>query len=360
MMKKAIFGLIIASAMIIATTGCATQSGEESTSARQAARADIKWENDSAGYLTVNNNINDPLVLFAGTIVNQHILGGVRALASRRIDFFDKMEDSSGTFLLRAVKESVYRSKGSNLNSDDIIFAGLVVYDKSTARAIQVNINQVLGGEAYVVIQNDTNMALQIRIDRPDGPTLTTLAPLERNKKVYMDFNPDGYFFFPVYEYYDRMSMGIRSITARDLADGIPMMPVIPGPGRTIPVINFDSKPADLFSPFATLIVTNETNRGAYLLEGSNRKTNQNGTTMINPGSETFELNLQKQRSLRIGGLNVDLSLGAANVIRIPEYTYEAGYNYQVRVKQGSAEPEIIALGPSDNNDFSIQLVNER
>ena len=361
MRKAFLFGLtaLIAAVMALAGCGSAPQTGAESTSAKEAAKADINWDNDSAGLLTVNNNVNEPLVLFAGTITNQHILGGVRALASRRVDFFDRVEDSSGTFLLRAVKETAYRSKGSQLNSDDIIFAGLVAYDKSAARAIHVNINQVLGGDAFVVIQNDTNMALQIRIDRPDGPTLITLAPLERNKKVYMEPNPDGYFFFPVYEYYDRASQGIRSITARDLADGIPMMPVIPGPGRSTPVINFSSKPADLFSPFATLIVTNETNRGGYLLEGSSRKANQNGTTMVNPGSETYELNLQKQRLLRIGGLNFDLSLGAANVIAIPEYEYEAGYNYQVRIRQGAA-PEIISLGPSDNNDFGIQLVNER
>jgi hypothetical protein len=357
MMKKAVFGLAVAVAVM---AGCATQSGAESTSARQAARADVKWENDSGGYLTVNNNVNEPLVLFAGTITNQHILGGAHPLAARRVDFFDKMEDQSGTFLLRAVKESTYRSKGSSLNSDDIIFAGLVVYDKGNPRAIQVNINQMLGGEAYVIIQNDTSMALQIRVDRPDGPTLTTLAPLERNKKVYMEPNPDGYVFFPVYEYYDRSSMGIRSITARNLADGIPMSPVIPGPGRDAPTINFDAVPANLFSPFATLVVTNETTRGAYLLEGSSRKTNQNGTTMINPGSETYELNLQKQPMLRIGGLSVDLSLGAANVIRIPEFDYEAGFNYQVRIRQGGAAPEVIRLGKSDNNDFSIQLVNER
>jgi hypothetical protein len=359
-MKKTVFGLSAAFAVLMVLTGCATNSGAEVTTAREAARVNIKWDNDSGGYLTVNNNVNDALVLFAGTIVNQHIIGGVRALASRRIDFFDKVDDSSGTFLLRAVKESAYRAKGSNLVSDDIIFAGLVVYDKSGSRNIQVNINQILGGEAYVVIQNDTNMALQIRVDRPDGPTLTTLAPLERNKKVYMEPNPDGYFFFPVYEYYDRASMGIRSITARDLADGIPMMPVVPGPGRSTPIINFDSKPADLFSPFATLIVTNETNRGAYLLEGSSRKTNQNGTTMVNPGSETYELNLQKQRSLTLGGLSVDLSLGAANIIRIPEYTYEAGYNYQVRIRQGGEATQIIKLNKSDNDDFTILLVNER
>ena len=253
MMRKAfLFGLTALIAAVMALAGCGSepQTGAESTSAKEAAKVDIKWDNDSAGFLTVNNNVDEPLVLFAGTITNQHILGGVRALASRRVDFFNQVEDSSGTFLLRAVKETVYRSKGSSLNSDDIIFAGLVTYDKSAARAIQVNINQVLGGEAYVIIQNDTNMALQIRIDRPDGPTLTTLAPFERGKKVYMELAPDCYIFFPVYIYYDRTARDIRHITAQSLADGIHMVPVIPMSGWDTPIISFAAPtyPSDLFS----------------------------------------------------------------------------------------------------------------
>jgi hypothetical protein len=353
----AVFGLVC---LIAAMGGCVTSpTAGDSSTARQAARADVKWDDDRSGYLTVNNNVNDPLILFAGTINNRNIIGGVHAGATRRIDFFDTVSDYSGTFLLRAVKETAYRGKGSSLGEDDIIFAGIVAYDKNDPRPIQVDINRVLGGDACIIIQNDTNMALQIRVDRPDGPTLTTLAPLERNKRVYMDFNPDGYFFFPVYQYYDRASMGIRSVTAKTLADGIPMMPEIPRPGRDVPVINFDASPAGLFSPFATLIVTNETSRGGYLLQGSSRKINKNGTTMVNPGSETFELNLQKQEHLQIGGMLFDLNLGQEGNIPIPEYDYEAGYNYQIRIRQGQPVT-VTQLNKSDTNEFEIVLVNER
>jgi hypothetical protein len=346
-------------AALALAAGCGSiPSGSQDSSPQEAAGVQVKWDNDSAGYLTVNNDVAEDLILFAGSINNRNILGGVRKLSSRRIDFFDKLSEPSGTFLLRAVKESVYRSKGSGLGSDDIIFASLVVFNKNEPRPIQLNIQKFLGGEAVIVIQNDTSMALQIRVDRPDGPTITTLAPLERNKKVYMDFNPDGYFFFPVYQYYDRTNMGIRSIQAKTLADGIPMMPEVPRPGRDTPVINFDSVPASLFSPFATLIVTNETNRGIYLLQGSSRKTNQNGTTMINPGSETYELNLQKQSHLVIGGLKIDAGLGQANAIDIPEYDFKAEYNYQVRIRQG-AKPVIAEMGKSDTSDLALTLLNE-
>jgi len=353
--------IIVLAALItaLAVAGCTgVKPGTQDTSPGQAARVNVNWDNDPNGYLTVQNDLNEDLILFAGSINNSNILGGVRKLESRRVDFFDKLQEPSGTFLLRAVKESVYRSMGSNVASDDIVFAGLVVFDKNDPRPININIQRYLGGNAQIRIQNDTNMALQIRIDRPDGPVLTTLAPLERNKLVYMDFNPDGYFFFPVYQYYDRTTMGIRSITAQSLADGIPMMPEIPRPGRNLPVINFDSTPANLFSPFATVIVTNETNRGVYFLQGSSRMTNQNGTTMINPGSETYELNLQKQPSLVIGGLQIDAGLGQANNIQIPEFNYRAEYNYQIRVRQG-ALPVITELGRSDTSVLSLRLLNE-
>jgi hypothetical protein len=358
-MKQRGIALAVALLAALSILGCGSIApGTQDSSPKEAAKVDVKWDNDSAGYLTVNNDVNEDLILFAGSINNRNILGGVRKLDSRRVDFFDKLSEPAGTFLLRAVKESTYRSKGSGLGSDDIIFANLVVFDKNDPRPVQVNIQRYLGGDAVIIIQNDTSMALQIRIDRPDGPTLTTLAPLERNKRVYMDFNPDGYFFFPVYQYYDRANMGIRSVQAKTLADGIPMMPEIPRPGRDIPVVNFDATPANMFSPFAALTVTNETNRGVYLLQGSSRKTNQNGTTMINPGSETYELNLQKQSHLVIGGMAIDAGLGQANNMEIPEYDYKAEYNYQVRIRQG-ARPVITELGKSDTSDLLLRLLNE-
>jgi hypothetical protein len=327
---------------------------------QNAAQAAINWATDPGGYLTVNNNVNEPLVLFAGTINNWHLLGGVRARDFRRIDFFGQMEDTSGVFLLRAVKESAYRSKGSSLGSDDVIFAGLVAFDKGDPRAIWVDINQTVGGEACILFSNDTIMALQIRLDRPDGPALTTLAPFEHNKKIYMEPNQDGCLIFPVYVYYDRASRDIRHVTSGSMADGVPIMPVVPGPGRDIAVINFAAAPSRLFSPFAYLVVSNWTSRGVSLLEGSNRLATQNGTTVIEPGLETCELYLQKQPRLRIGGLSVDLlAPGAAGTIRIPEYDYEAGCAYRVLIQQG-ATPEVIGYGKLDTDDFSIQLVNER
>jgi len=359
-MKMGRIAFVLAAFTVILAMGCGSgpTPGTESTSARDASRVAISWDNDSRGTLTVQNDVTDDVILFAGSINNRNILGGARQLSSRTIDFFGKVAEDSGTFLLRAVKESVYREKGSNLNSDDIIFASLVIFDKSNARPIMINIQRYVGGEAIVVMQNDTAMALQIRLDRPDGPTITTLAPLERNKRVYMDYNNMGYTFYPVYQYYDRSTMGIRSIMPSSVAEGRQMLPIVPRPGQNIPTITWDASPVNMFSPFATLIVSNETDRGAFLLQGSGRMTSQTGNIMFNPGHETFELNLNRQQSLVIGGLSVDLGTGQANLIRIPDYTYEAECSYQLRVRTG-ATPTITAMGRSDTSNLRLELLNE-
>jgi hypothetical protein len=79
---------------------------------------------------------------------------------------------------------------------------------------------------------------------------------------------------------------------------------------------------------------------------------------MINPGSETYELDLQKQNHLVIGGLRIDAGLGQASNLDIPEYDYEAGYNYQLRVRQG-AQPVLTRLDKSDTSELALTLLNE-
>jgi hypothetical protein len=356
--KAAILLAVMIGIPAIVWGGGSPEPGTRDSSPREAARANIGWNNDSRGFLFVQNDVDEDLILFAGSINNRNALGGVRKLSTRQIDFFNHVSDNSGTFLLRAVKESAYRARGSGINTNDVIFAGLVVYNKNEPRIININIQRFLGGDAQIILQNDTNMAVQIRLDRPDGPTVTTLAPLERNKIVYLDVNPHGYVFFPVYQYYDRASMGIRSVMAQTVAEGISMMPMAPRPGVNIPVVNFTASPAGLFSPFATVIVTNETNRGVYFLQGSSRLTNQNGTTMINPGSETYELNLMGQRDLVVGGLSIDPVLGQSEIVRLQDFRFEAEYTYQVRFNQGRA-PSVERLARSDRSNLSLTLINE-
>jgi hypothetical protein len=148
------------------------------------------------------------------------------------------------------------------------------------------------------------------------------------------------------------------SLTAKSLADGQSMMPELPRSSRPIPRIIWDGKPEGLFSPFATLLVDNSTNGGIILTTGRNPMTNQNGTQMINPGVETYELNLQKQSEYTISNLKVDVRTGVENFMDIPEFKFLAEHTYRVKIERG-VQPRIELVGKSDTSSMELNLTNE-
>jgi hypothetical protein len=86
----------------------------------------------------------------------------------------------------------------------------------------------------------------------------------------------------------------------------------------------------------------------------------QSGNEGINPGSEVFELDLNKQSSSTIGGINIDVGRGVSNYIKVPEFKYEAGKNYELRVRDNYTIAPIEYIGDADLSDLSIDLTNEQ
>jgi hypothetical protein len=344
------------------------EKGDQSTKPKEAAKADVQWDNspkqsssglkmddDSGAYLIINNNINEPLILFAGAVNNNYILGGIRAMSTRRINFYNVVTESAGTFLLRAVKENVYRSKGSGIGSDDVVFAHIVTYDKRNPRTVQLNIDKRLGGQALVVIENHTRMALEVVLNSPDAETLTTLAPGEMNRKVYLDPDPNGYVFYPIFKYYDKTASVIQTVET-DRGTARRMNPENPAEtGRTI-TIKFDNVPADrLTFRFATIIVRNEGEEGIFLLEGGGtRLRHQNNGNLINPGNETFNIFLDGRAQDRAYQFDY---FGKNYPVR--RYNYKPGNTYQITFNSDGTS-NIEDLKGFDVSDLSLPLINQR
>ena len=340
--------------VLLAVIGCATERGDQSSTARQAARADVKWDNDPNGYLQIRNNIKEPLILFAGSVNNSNILGGVRAESSRRIAYFDTVQDQTGSFLLRAVKENVYRSKGSNIGSEDIVYANIVTFDKRQPRLTQLNIDVRLGGRAYVIIENHTRMALEIALDSPNAETLTALGPMEMNRRIYLEPSTEGYVFYPIFKYYDRTNDVIQSVEP-DRAVARLMNPAIPSATVSTPAIKFDNTSiGTLTFRFATIIVRNEGIEAIRLLEGSSRVMNQNRTNIVNPGTETYNIYLGERAQRRT--YNIEYG-GQSYPLRTIEYV--PGNTYLVIFREDGTR-ELNDLGEFDKKELSINLLNQR
>jgi hypothetical protein len=361
---KRIIVVSIIVALVLALGGCGTSSGTVSSSAGEARTVKISFDNEAAGILTVTNNTSDTLVLFAGSIANQSIIGGIRngPNQTRSFDIFGDVSEQNGAFLMRAIKESVYRKKGSAIDEDDVMFARLVTYDKNDrSQKTNIIIDKRVEGEAVVYFENDSNLVLEIRLDSPTGEKIATLPPFQRKKAIYLTPNRYGYTYFPTYIYYDTKQKDVRSITTTDLAKGKSCRPVVPGSGEDPQFVPFP-KPNlnDIFMPVVTLVVSNESTNGIFFRSGTTPKESIRGNVMINSGgSETYEIDMGQLKTREIGGLNFDQRIGEENVVQIPAKTYSAGQNYSVSLRSNRT----VLVGESgvsdDMSKLSIPLVNE-
>jgi len=354
-MKKVVIALV--AIMLLTTTAFAggkKEKGDQSSTPRQASQADVRWTDDSNGYLQINNNIKEPLILFAGSVNNSYILGGVRAQSSRRVNYHNVVRNTTGTFLLRAVKESAYKSKGSGVDSSDVVYSGIVTFDKRDPKITVLNIDIRLGGSSYVVVENHTRMALEIALDDPRGEILTTLGPNEMNRKIYLEPSTEGYVFWPIFKYYDKTYDVIQSIEPERAVARL-MNPAIPSATVSTPTIKFDNLNIGAITfRFATIIVRNEGIEAIRLLEGSGRVRNQNGTNVVNPGTETYSIFVgeraqERTYSVEYGGKDYPLR----------RMLYKPGNTYQITFQRDGTS-EVVNLGEFNKSDLSIDLENQR
>jgi hypothetical protein len=329
--------------------------------AGSAWSASISWSNEAKGCLTVTNNVDANLVLFAGSLARQSIIGGIKKGPgqTRTFDIYDDVTAQNGSFLMRAVRESVYNKKKAKLTDDDVIFARLVTYNKQT-RDIKTDIviDQRLEGEAIIYFENNSNLVVEIRLDSPTGEKIATLPPFQRKKPITLADNKYGYTYFPTYVYYDEKQKDVRSITTQSLKNGRSESPVVPGSGDEVPFVRFgqpDTK--NIFSPVASLIVENESDNGFLFCSGGTPLDSIRGRAMINSGGrDTYEIDMKQTVSREIGGFNIDWRDG--ELVPVGKAIYKAGNNYTLTIRRDGTMA-LTDNGPSNLNNLEIRLVDE-
>ena len=109
-MKK--LGCVALAAMLgLMVVGCASSQQKLATKDMK----NLSYENQSNGDLELINQTPYDLVIFAGSIHRNNILGGIRkdgVGSTRFFDFSPFVSSKIGAFLCRAVKADVYAAKG--------------------------------------------------------------------------------------------------------------------------------------------------------------------------------------------------------------------------------------------------------
>jgi hypothetical protein len=235
--KRVFYGC--AAALIVALTVLGCGSAPKATGTAPGVQND--FESDPNGTLSISNGTSVDMAVFAGAIAHGNYIGSIKAGSSRAFDL-KKIPNlpPKSAFLVRAVSYKSFTAKGkTGVSEDDVLYTGLVAYDLTDpASKTSINIPEVVDTTQtyFVYLTNSSRYIIELRLDSPTGETITTLAPGERNKKIWLS-PTDGrpYTFFPAYIKAD-MAGGVIKVSPQDLRG----TRAIPGNGFPSTLLNFD------------------------------------------------------------------------------------------------------------------------
>ena len=211
-MKKRMFVFSFVLLIFAVMAGCVSTDSSAKTGGRSVTLRDkdVSFSSEP-GSLTIQNNASVDLVIFAGKVERNAILGGVRAGKPRTFNL-GKIEGipENGSLLIRAATFETYKGK-ARLTEADVIYTGLVVYnlkDKFEKSQLTIYENVDVSQKTCIYVSNESeNYILELRLGNPgQGEVIATLPPLQSNKRVYLAPSSEdglGYAFFPTFVFVD-------------------------------------------------------------------------------------------------------------------------------------------------------------
>jgi hypothetical protein len=325
--------------------------------------SDDLFKEGGAGSLTINNKASFDVVIFAGKISNNKVLGGIKAGKSRAFDL-SKMGliDKNGSFLIRAASYKTYTKSCLQMREDDVLYSGLVVYDLNDSND-RVNMDIFVGiqesKQEYIYATNHSPFVLELRLNHPAGDKIATLHPNQDNKKIYLTPLDDGmpYTIYPSYVYVDPKSNEIKSFLSKSEKDRYRERPENDGVSPLM--FKGPESTSDIGYAVGFLRLKNSTPEGLNLRDGMTWLKDQKGSRFVRSGkATTFELSAESSQAYR--GLNVEFDRAA--LMKIASLQVERGviYDLEIYEENGNYEYNVQASGFKDKlEDMKMSLLFE-
>ena len=366
-MKKRMLILSIGLLVFSVMAGCvSTDSTARTNQGMILQTKDISFRSEP-GTLAVTNNTSKDVVVFAGAVEKKAILGGI-IKGQRRSFNLAKLNGipKNGSLLIRVATMDSYKNSAS-ISKDDVIYTGLVVYDLDAPRDIQeLTIYENIDVErkhCLYLANKSNNFVLQVRLGKPEGRIIATLAPNEDDKQVFLSPKTDkrGYALYPQFVYVDPRTNEMTSINVPGKED---VQTMYPEPaGGPLRLVSFDEpKKNNLSYSLAFLTVHNDTKAGMEFRNSTEILESQKGRRFTAPGDiDVYELNTGKGEE---GRLYTQLScfFNQYNEKRIGRYTFKPGFMYELHWsdENGNYQYDIREVGPkSFVEGAKIQLFME-
>ncbi|MBD5410060.1 MAG: hypothetical protein HDR53_03120 [Treponema sp.] len=178
---------------------------------KRTKKTKINFKTEKAGNFECTNFSDSDLVLFAGRIERNFILGGIKSNETRSFNFSRISEmPEQGAFIMRAVPYETYKTK-EILGYDDAVYTKLVVFDLNSKNKISIS-NLIDTSKKFgFLVTNESLHVVELRYT-PGGETIATLPPLCMNYKADIKPTPFPLVVFPVYTYVNPKTNAVQNV----------------------------------------------------------------------------------------------------------------------------------------------------
>lgn len=367
-MKKRMMVLLMGVLVFATVAGCVSTDGSARSSSVVTIRTkDISFKSER-GNLTIQNNTSADLVIFAGNVEKNAVLGGIYAGRAREFDL-SKLPGipQNGSLLVRAATYKKYKDKHAIITENDVIYTGLVVYDlKDRGDRSQLNIYRGVDTEQQtcIYVSNESDFyVMELQIGDPgQGEVIATLRPGQLNKRVYLSKKDDGlsYDFYPRFVFVNPKT-GEKTSMTPSKKDRRRAVPDVVG-GDLTPLRFQGPSSSNIGYDVAFLNLQNDTSTGIEFRNAETVLKNQKGNRFTHSGrSDVYEIPASNGEA---GQLYTALTFEFDNFTKktISSYKFKAGYKYDVIVTQinGNYQYDIREVGQKSLvEDAKIQLFME-
>ena len=304
--------------------------------------------------LLVRNNTQENLVAFQGTADVKNLIGGIRA--GETSHYFSKNKknnpnaeifSTSHDFPLVLMRHDDYKANLTDLSAAPVFTTIYVAYNADADPSTYAyEISGKLGGAGTLIINNNTSMSVDLRLDGINGVSLG-YAPAN-HKNTRLNLGAGDYEIFVVFRQYSPKLKETVTYYPVDNA-GDPRMAIINISDAEM-VLDIEKEYLDMDQlsydiDYAYLTVHNDFNNGIELRNGSSIVYTTNGTKIINSGDYySFQMAMPKAGSSVVdsqtfGSLKVVSGVKSCD---LPEIKMDKGYVYSIRMVNNNDKLEYV------------------
>jgi len=313
----------------------------------------LTFENFTNPSVLMTNTTGERLVMFKNTIAQNTLISGIPAYAEAHGLYKDaNLFNASGIFTIIIVTESQFNNNKNNLTSlNNQAFGKLFAfYNHTTTNKKQIIINDKLGGDYRLTVNNSVNKNIELRNFQPMGDCLVYLPAQTPSRTVVFLNSPETYDIYPVYRIYNTADNEIytaipvyKSGVSQNKAFSYNVTFTTEETDKTIILSDFSSTDYLFLSGGIYLKIINNSAIDISLFRREEIQTTSLGIdTVKSNNTETFFLSFTRNpdRTLPVTFTfnNTPLSIGTTQEkTAIESQTYEMDFCYEIEITGNSA-----------------------